>query len=676
MASKIPATQRERSAKRTRQGGDLKLRIGTLNEDERSIESVISTDSPVRMFGENEILTIKGMKIRGGEETVVLLNAHKSADVEDIRGLVTDIREEGGQLIGKLNFDDDEKSLRAFAKVKSKSLRCVSVGYDVLEETYVRKGESLDIDGRSYQGPAYVVTSWELGELSIVPIGADTKAKMLRQEPEFTTPNPTTTEVENVTQPNTPETPAPATPAPDVAAEQKRAAEQARRQERARIADLTAAARAARMSNEDLNAAIEDDATTVEAFQKRCLDLISERSKPQSTPKGDIPVQVTRNAVDGLVMRASQAIVLSRYPKAKIEGITPEQEQLARQGGGSLHRHLRSIAVELGDMALATAAPYELINGFLNKRSSNHTTSVLSNIVLDAQNKSIRAGYDLANVVWPTITSIRNVNDFKTINSLSLSNAGPLPEVSEAGEYAQGLLKDGKETYRVIRHGRILTITRETLVNDDMGALTQTPFMEGQSGALTVELMVLSFIHGVGQLMADGLALFSTANANYTSTGTALSVASLNVGINAVATQKDANDNVLGLIPTILLTSTAKDATARQLINSEVDPASSGTALNPYRGRFGVVTSAQLSAGFTRTSGGTKTTYAAQPNGWYLITDPSVAPAIELAGIGGSITPRIEQEMEFNSDGLKNKTVLEVGGRVLDHRFIYKNNGA
>jgi hypothetical protein len=675
MATKIPATQRKLGEKRTRQGHDLQLRSSSLNEEARTVEAVISTDQAVEMWGEKEILAAGGMRIRGGKDSIVILDSHNRGKATDALGRASGISQEGNAIVATLKFGKSENAEEIFRMVVDGTLTDVSIGYSIKEETFVREGESLLIDGQRYEGPAYIATAWELSEVSIVPIGADTNAT-LRQETEFTTPNPTTTEVENVTQPNTPETPAPATPAPDVAAEQKRAAEQARRQERARIADLTAAARAAKMSNEDLNAAIEDDATTVEAFQKRCLDLISERSKPQSTPKGDIPVQVTRNAVDGLVTRASQAIVLSRYPKAKIVGITPEQEQLARQGGGSLHRHLRSIAVELGDMALATAAPYELINGFLNKRSSNHTTSVLSNIVLDAQNKSIRAGYDLANVVWPTITSIRNVNDFKTINSLSLSNAGPLPEVSEAGEYAQGLLKDGKETYRVIRHGRILTITRETLVNDDMGALTQTPFMEGQSGALTVELMVLSFIHGVGQLMADGLALFSTANANYTSTGTALSVASLNVGINAVATQKDANENVLGLIPTILLTSTAKDATARQLINSEVDPASSGTALNPYRGRFGVVTSAQLSAGFTRTSGGTKTTYAAQPNGWYLITDPSVAPAIELAGIGGSITPRIEQEIEFNSDGLKNKTVLEVGGRVLDHRFIYKNNGA
>jgi hypothetical protein len=674
MATKTKSPQRKLGEKRTRQGNDLQLRSSSLNAEARTVEAVISTDQAVEMWGTKEILTAGGMTIRGGKDSIVILDSHNRGKATDALGRASGISQEGNAIVATLKFGKSENAEEIFRMVVDGTLTDVSIGYSIKEETFVREGESLLIDGQRYEGPAYIATAWELSEVSIVPIGADTNAT-LRQEAEFTTPNPTTTEVENV-KPETqaPETPAPSTPAPspDVAAEQKRAADKARREERQRISDLTAAARAANLSTEDLNAAIDDDATTVEAFQKRCLGLISERNKPQTTPKGDTPVEVTRDQSDSLITRGVNKLLHQRFGKGA--NLT-EQEVIEAQGMRTLTLHglCRSLLHSIGDNQAVGYTPYELITATLNRRSANHTTSVLSNIVLDAMNKSLRGGRTLNPGIWRQIADTRPVTDFKTINNIALATSKHLGLVNENGEYPEDLMKDSKESYAPEQRGQILSISFKTLVNDDLGALMTASARQGDNAERTLDMLVLSLIMGTGQTMADAVALFNAASHfNYTASGTAMSVASLQVGENLIQTQKDENGNVLSLTPSTLICSSAKGATARQLLDSQNDPSLSGNITNPFRGRYNIAQSAHTSAGFTFDG----TAYAAEPNAWYLITNPAQLAAIEVCAIDGRFDPELVTEEEFTTKGAKLRTTFEVGAHVIDWRGIYKNNGA
>ena len=70
-----------------------------------------------------------------------------------------------------LVFDDDPEAERIFKKVRSGTLKGVSVGYrvDVWEEVMAGKKSS---NGR-FTGPAYIATKWAPMEVSIVSVPAD-----------------------------------------------------------------------------------------------------------------------------------------------------------------------------------------------------------------------------------------------------------------------------------------------------------------------------------------------------------------------------------------------------------------------------------------------------------------------------------------------------------------------
>ena len=82
-----------------------------------------------------------------------------SAKVEDMRG------------IAEIEFDNDEESTVIYEKVKSGTLKGVSVGYvvDVWEE--VAKGKT-SMDGR-FQGECSIAEKWTPYEVSIVSVPAD-----------------------------------------------------------------------------------------------------------------------------------------------------------------------------------------------------------------------------------------------------------------------------------------------------------------------------------------------------------------------------------------------------------------------------------------------------------------------------------------------------------------------
>ena len=62
--------------------------------------------------------------------------------------------------------------------------------------------------------------------------------------------------------------------------------------------------------------------------------------------------------------------------------------------------------------------------------------------------------------------------DFKAMHRVQLGEAPQLLEVGESGEFKRGTLGESKESYKVKTYGRVVAITRQTLINDDLDAFT------------------------------------------------------------------------------------------------------------------------------------------------------------------------------------------------------------
>lgn len=98
---------------------------------------------------------------------VLLYNHNRDAVVGRIdRAWVEDGRGEA-----EVTFDEDELSETIYSKVKSGTLKGVSVGYIVRRYEEIESGGTSE-DGR-FEGPAEVATDWVPLEISIVSIPAD-----------------------------------------------------------------------------------------------------------------------------------------------------------------------------------------------------------------------------------------------------------------------------------------------------------------------------------------------------------------------------------------------------------------------------------------------------------------------------------------------------------------------
>ena len=167
-----------------------------------------------------------------------------------------------------------------------------------------------------------------------------------------------------------------------------------------------------------------------------------------------------------------------------------------------------------------------------------------------------------------------------------------------------------------------------------------------------------------GQTMTEtGRALFNATDKTKASANAAMTVASLAIGVAAMANQKGPKgEAVLNLTPKFLLVPRAIEAVAAQLIGSVVDPSKSNAAINPFANKLTIVSDARLDTD--------------SATAWYLVADPNQIDTIEVCFLADEPMPVLEQETDFDTDGVKFKVRHTVAARAIDFRGFFKNAGA
>jgi hypothetical protein len=152
-------------------------------------------------------------------------------------------------------------------------------------------------------------------------------------------------------------------------------------------------------------------------------------------------------------------------------------------------------------------------------------------------------------------------------------------EVGESGEFKRGTLGESKESYKVKTYGRVVAITRQTLINDDLDAFTRIPAMYGNSIA-QLESDVVWGIITANPAMADGNALFHTTHKNLAGTGAALDVGSVGAARAAMAKQTGLDKKtVLNVRPAFLIVPASLELKAEQLVAQNLVPAATSSVV-------------------------------------------------------------------------------------------------
>jgi hypothetical protein len=189
----VPAGLQKRSVVDVdRMARSITVRAATVDEDSRSVEAVIATETPVAVYDSmgrggivDEILLASGARLPA--QMPLLSDHYRSLD--SVLGSVRNIRRDGTQIVGRLHFARHEEAERAWALVRDGHQRDVSVGYHVNQFVDIPAGETRAVNGRSFTAGARTLrisTTWTPKETSLVAIGADA-ASGIRSAMETTT---------------------------------------------------------------------------------------------------------------------------------------------------------------------------------------------------------------------------------------------------------------------------------------------------------------------------------------------------------------------------------------------------------------------------------------------------------------------------------------------------------
>lgn len=291
-----------------------------------------------------------------------------------------------------------------------------------------------------------------------------------------------------------------------------------------------------------------------------------------------------------------------------------------------------------------------------------HSTSDFPLILSNVTNKTLRAAYETAPRTFAPIARRTTVADFRDVHRLQLGEAPQLEKVNESGEYKRGTLGEAQEKYRIETFGKVIGITRQVLINDDLDAFTRVPALFGTAAA-TLESDVVWGVITANAAMADGKTLFHAGHNNLAATGVKLDVAGLAKARTAMSLQKGLDGKtVLNIRPAFLVVPTSLELEAEQLLAQNIVPAKSTDVVPGSLRSLTVISEPRLDPGT-----------GAVP--WYLMASPAAIDTIEYAYLEGQEGVAMETRMGFDVDGMEIRARLDFGAKAIDWRGLYKNPG-
>jgi hypothetical protein len=684
--------------------GPLSLRASispsSLDEEKRTVEVVWTTGARVmrgyfERFYEELSLDPKHVRMGRLQNGAPLLDSHNGYSLNGVLGVVESARLETSQGVATVRFARDEAGDAVMAKVKDGILRKVSVGYRTYRLEKIEDGEETI--------PVYLATDWEPFELSILPLAADDGAgvrsagaetnpcefvaeerhmpKMKKkpqgtaavraaeaEESEETAENEG--EGEEAEDDESEETAETETAAAD--GESDDAGEESGRSllvrtERSRISGIHRIARTLDVSAEVTERHV-NQGTSLNGFRTAALALFAKAKRIETGAGGarieggqDARDKWLRGAEDWLFLRSGTDRLIAEHAKARGETRRIDAGEFR---GMSMLDLARQSLERIGVRASGLSKPELIAKALTYRAGGYHTTSDFPVLLEGATNRVLLAAYEVAPDTWRLFARKGSVSDFRPHYRIRQGTFGRLDKVNEHGEFKNKPITDGaQEAISAETRGNIVSITRQALINDDLGALSSMAAPLGRAAKLSIEIGVYELLAenaGLGPVMADGNTLYH-ADHNNIGEGSVLTVEGLGADMVLMAQQmdQDAND-FLDIRPKVLLVPLTLELKAIGMVAAEFDvDAADGVTPNPIRNLFPTIVGSPRITGTRR----------------YVFADPDVVPTIEVVFLDGNETPYLETQNGWRIDGVEWKVRLDVGAGAVDWRGTVTNDG-
>lgn len=608
------------------------------DRDNRTVEVVWSTGAPVRrrdMAGQYiERLSLAPEAVDLSRlEGASVLDAHRQTAVRDVLGSVRSAAVDGKRGTAVIQFSARPEVEPVWQDVLVGILRHVSVGYSIEEWS------------ETTENGARVLTAvrWTPHEISLVPTPADPGAH-IRMETEMThTPN--IVAADNDDQNHGTSVAAGNSNRPRASTVPDRNDAQTRAEANAEIRSI---ARVAGLDQSWIDGQI-DGGADPDTARRAAFEALAKRSAPTIRTE-QVRIEMGESQ-DDPALRARQ------MGEALYARINPRHElsEPARRYAYSTPVDMAKELLTLRGESTMALSPASLVTRAL------HTTSDFPIILGETVGRVLRDAYQAAPSGIRRLGRQTTARDFRAVNKIMLGEAPLLEKLNEHGEIKAGTMAEAREAYKVETWARKIGITRQVLVNDDLGAFADLARRMGQAAAETEARILVTLLEagsGNGPTLSDGKTLFHADHGNKAGSGAAISDATLSAARLALRTQKGIEDRTIRVTPRNLLVPPALETTAEKWLAS-IAPATAAD-VNPFSGSLSLVVEPRLSSA-TR---------------WYVTADPGEIDGLEFAYLSGAEGPQVESRSGWDVDGVEIRVILDFGAGFIDHRGWFMNAGA
>ena len=402
---------------------------------------------------------------------------------------------------------------------------------------------------------------------------------------------------------------------------------------------------------------LSDPALTVQDIQARLLAQIGKDVTP-ANPAGAYPkIETVADQVDVQRGAAVQALLVRA-------GVETDDKVRASMSANPFRGHklldLARASLDRAGIKTTGMGQMEIVAAAFTQGTSDFPV-----LLENAMHKALQTAYARAALTWNRFCATGSVSDFRAHNRYRTGSFGSLDAVNELGEFTNKSIPDGeKGSITATTKGNIINISRQAVINDDLGAFVGLSRDLGRAAARTVEADVYALLAlngGLGPTMSDTKTLFHADHGNLT-TSAAITMVALDLDRVAMASQRDVSGNdYLDLRPAVLLLGIANGGTARAINGAQYDPDTANKLQKPniVNGLFRDIVDTPRISGNRR----------------YLFADPNETPTLEVAFLDGASDPYLEVQDGFDVDGARYKVRLDYGVAAVDYRGAVTNAG-
>lgn len=616
-------------------------------------DMVANTGTPMRVgyWRHPVVIDLAGLKVPTQNRPIRL-----NHDPEQGVGHTDSVKVEAGVLKASGLISRDTPAAREVAASGKNGFPWqASVGTSVEEYEFVQEDQDAVVNGKTFKGPIYVARKTTLGEISFVDLGADgsTSASVAAKN--------------GTTLPAAPPIAANATSGtgdPDnAAAVIARARAERQRQDAIRaLVEEAASHRGADIAEiERISAKADEEHWTAQQTELALLRA----TRPRPVQAGE------RNRPSQQVLEAALMIAagVSDEALSKDRNYGP---QVVEAAWGMRRHGLRGILAEAvrangghpsqgkafyDDLRAAVAVPAI--------RAGGVSTVSIPGLLGNTANKVLLTAFENAPSTYQLLADQTDFGDFHTHTVYRLAVTGEWQKVAPGGEIKHGTLEETSNTNKLDTYGMMLSLDRRHIINDELGAFVSILKQLARNGRLSLEKAFYL------TLMEASDSFYSVAKGNKVTTNP-LGISGLGASDGALAQRTDENGNPLDTAGKFLVVPTPLKSLALSLFNSDKvnETTTTGKSVpnnNPYEGVYQVVASSFLSATALAA-------YGSSPTTWYMLADPDLLPAFQVAFLDGKRAPTVEQsDTEFNRLGVDMRAYWDYGVGKVDDRGAVKN---